>query len=92
VGSVLVSLVRRPPPVQVDQDALWRVVRLSFAQRRKTMRNAVIRIGVPAGDAERVLEEVGIAPSARAEELGLEAFARLTTALGDIAEMGPHRG
>ena len=92
VESVLVSLVRRPPPVQVDQDALWRVVRLSFAQRRKTMRNAVIRIGVPAGDAERVLEEVGIEPTARAEELGLEAFARLTTALGDIAEMGPHRG
>jgi 16S rRNA A1518/A1519 N6-dimethyltransferase RsmA/KsgA/DIM1 with predicted DNA glycosylase/AP lyase activity len=41
----------------------------------------VIRLGVPAGDAERVLEEVGIARSARAEELGLEDFARLAKAV-----------
>ena len=92
VESVLVSMVRRPPPVDVDEYAFWRVLRESFAQRRKTMRNAVIRIGAPAGDAERVLEEAGIAPSARAEELGLEDFARLTTGLGDIAALPRHGG
>ena len=81
VESVLVSLVRRPPPVEADREALWGVIRESFAQRRKTMRNAVIRLGLPAGDAERVLEEAEIPASARAEELGLDAFARLATAL-----------
>src|SRR5439155_6073650 len=34
VESVLVSLVRRPPPVEVDEAALWRLVREAFAQRR----------------------------------------------------------
>jgi 16S rRNA (adenine1518-N6/adenine1519-N6)-dimethyltransferase len=93
VESVLVSLIRRPPPVDVeDQDALWRVLRESFGQRRKTMRNAVIRIGAGAGEAERILADAGISPSSRAEELGLDAFARLTTALGDLAKLGPHRG
>jgi 16S rRNA (adenine1518-N6/adenine1519-N6)-dimethyltransferase len=77
VESVLVSLVRRPPPVQAEREALWTVIRESFAQRRKTMRNAVIRLGVPAGDAALVLEEAEIPPSARAEELRLDAFARL---------------
>jgi 16S rRNA (adenine1518-N6/adenine1519-N6)-dimethyltransferase len=92
VDSVLVSLVRRPPPAGVDEDALWRVVRESFAQRRKTLRNAVIRLGVSPGDAERLLEGAGIRGSTRAEQLGLDEFVRLTTALGDVAKLGPHRG
>jgi 16S rRNA (adenine1518-N6/adenine1519-N6)-dimethyltransferase len=92
VDSVLVSLVRRPPPADVDEDALWRVVRESFAQRRKTLRNAVIRLGVSPGDAERLLEEAGIRGSTRAEQLDLGAFVRLTNVLGDVAKLGPHRG
>ncbi|MFN2590662.1 MAG: 16S rRNA (adenine(1518)-N(6)/adenine(1519)-N(6))-dimethyltransferase RsmA [Actinomycetota bacterium] len=82
VESVLVSMVRRPPPFEVDEDVLWRVVRESFAQRRKTMRNAVVRLGIPRDGADALLESVGIAPGARAEELDLPAFARLTQALG----------
>jgi hypothetical protein len=47
------------------------------------MANAVRRLGSSLGDARRILEASGIDPATRAERLGLEAFARLTTALLD---------
>ncbi|HEX9235522.1 MAG TPA: 16S rRNA (adenine(1518)-N(6)/adenine(1519)-N(6))-dimethyltransferase RsmA [Actinomycetota bacterium] len=81
VESVLVSLVRRPPPVQADEAALWRLLSESFAQRRKTMRNALVRLGVPRDRAEGLLMEAGIVPATRPEELGLEDFARLARSL-----------
>lgn len=76
VGSVLVRLDRLPaPPVVVDEAGLWRVVNEAFAQRRKTMRSAVRRLG--AADPEAVLLAAGIASTARPEELSLADFARL---------------
>jgi 16S rRNA (adenine1518-N6/adenine1519-N6)-dimethyltransferase len=81
VASVLVSMVRRPPPVEVDEASLWRVVGEAFAQRRKTMRGALIRLGVDRSEAETVLAGCEISPSARPEELGLEAFACLARSL-----------
>jgi 16S rRNA (adenine1518-N6/adenine1519-N6)-dimethyltransferase len=84
VESVLVSLARRPPPVAVDEGALWEVVEEAFGQRRKTMRNAMMRLGVEASEAEAILEGCGIAPKARAEELGLERFACLAESLQDV--------
>jgi 16S rRNA (adenine1518-N6/adenine1519-N6)-dimethyltransferase len=77
VDSVLVSLVRQSPPVRADEDALWRLVREGFSQRRKTMRGALVRLGMAASEAEETLRSAGIGPRARPEELGLEAFARL---------------
>ncbi|HEY7756148.1 MAG TPA: 16S rRNA (adenine(1518)-N(6)/adenine(1519)-N(6))-dimethyltransferase RsmA [Actinomycetota bacterium] len=81
IDSVLVRLRPRPAPVDVDPDALFRVVDESFAERRKTMRNALRRLGLAAPDAVRVLEASGVSPAARAEQLGLDAFARVTTAI-----------
>lgn len=91
VESVLVSLVRRPPPLDVDQAALWQVIAEAFAQRRKTMRNAVIRLGVPLDQAESVLAAAGISPSARAEELNLPAFGALARALPPEVGRKNHR-
>src|SRR5438132_6222304 len=68
VESVVVRLDRlSAPPVDVDEDRLWRVLDEAFAQRRKTMRNALRRLGLD--------------PSARPEELSLEDFARVASAL-----------
>jgi 16S rRNA (adenine1518-N6/adenine1519-N6)-dimethyltransferase len=80
VDSVLVSLIRRPPPVQVDEAALWEVIGEAFAQRRKTMRNALLRLGLEADEALEILAECAVDPKARAEELGLPEFACLATA------------
>jgi 16S rRNA (adenine1518-N6/adenine1519-N6)-dimethyltransferase len=82
VESALVRIERRErPPVATDPRALFAVIDEAFAQRRKTMRGALVRLGVEPGDAAAVLQACGIDPRMRPEELSLEAFAHLTDAL-----------
>ncbi len=82
VESVIVRLVRRDePPVDVDEERLWAVVDAGFAERRKTMRNALRRLGVEGEEADRLLRAASVDPSARAETLSLEEFARIADAL-----------
>jgi 16S rRNA (adenine1518-N6/adenine1519-N6)-dimethyltransferase len=82
VESVIVRLERRDEPaVGVAEDRLWAVVDAGFAERRKTMRNALRRLGLEGGDAGDLLRDAGIDPSARAETLSLEEFARIAEAL-----------
>jgi 16S rRNA (adenine1518-N6/adenine1519-N6)-dimethyltransferase len=78
VASLVVALDRRErPPVAVEEARLWRVVDAGFAERRKTMRNALRRSGLGLEEAGRALDEAGIDPAARAETLSLEDFARV---------------
>jgi 16S rRNA (adenine1518-N6/adenine1519-N6)-dimethyltransferase len=75
VDSVLVQMRRRPsPPVTVPSEAeLFTLVRAGFAQRRKMLRRALAPV---LGDrTEAVLTGAGVAPTARAEVLGLEQWA-----------------
>lgn len=81
VDSVLIRIDRREPPVAVDPAALFAVVEESFAERRKTMANALRRLGLGLPEAKHVLGESGVDPSARAERLALEDFARVTDSL-----------
>jgi 16S rRNA (adenine1518-N6/adenine1519-N6)-dimethyltransferase len=81
VDSVLVRLVPRPPTVAVDPRALFRVVEEGFAERRKTMANAVRRLGFAPRDAARILEASDLRPRVRAEEIGLDGFARVASSL-----------
>jgi 16S rRNA (adenine1518-N6/adenine1519-N6)-dimethyltransferase len=86
VASVLVRLRRLPRMrVATDPAVLFRVVDEGFAQRRKMMRSALRRLGLGPAEAERALARAGIPPRARAEEIGLEGFARL-------AQVVEHRG
>jgi 16S rRNA (adenine1518-N6/adenine1519-N6)-dimethyltransferase len=83
VASVIVRLERRArPPVEVDEASLWRVVDAGFAERRKTMRNALRRLGLTARRADEVLMSSGVAPDTRPEQLDLEAFANLARTVG----------
>jgi 16S rRNA (adenine1518-N6/adenine1519-N6)-dimethyltransferase len=75
IESVLVSLVRRPPPVSVDESALWRVVEEAFGQRRKTVANALVRLGIERPQAEAILRQCGLPLTVRPEQLDLAAFA-----------------
>jgi 16S rRNA (adenine1518-N6/adenine1519-N6)-dimethyltransferase len=81
VDSIVVDLARRRPPVTTPADALFRVVDEGFAQRRKTMRNALMRLGVDRERAERALTACGLDPNVRAEQLAIEAFACLAEAI-----------
>ena len=82
VESVLVRIERRPPPVSMPEEALFRLVDEGFAQRRKTMANALIRLGYSREEASAALAEAGLEPKVRAEELGLPEFAALVEAVG----------
>jgi len=71
VGSSLVALRRRPPPPG-DYTRVKAVVRAGFAHRRKMLRTTLGGV-VDAG----AFAAAGVAPTARAEELGLEQWCRL---------------
>lgn len=82
VASVVVRLERSvAPAVAVEPERLWRVVDAGFAERRKTIRSAVVRLGVDPGRADDLLRGEGIDPRARAEQLSLQELARIAEAL-----------
>jgi len=81
VDSVLVRVLPHPPPVDVDPVALFAVIERGFAERRKTMGNALRRLGLDAASALRVMNASGLDPQVRAERLGLTEFAAITRTL-----------
>jgi len=81
VDSVLVRMEPGPSSVGVDPMALFAVVDEGFAERRKTMANALRRLGLSPDRANEVLHDAGLEPATRAERLSLDAFARVATAM-----------
>jgi len=85
VTSSVVELVpRRDPEPACDLGALERVTAAGFGQRRKMLR---VSLRPVFDDPEAVLRELGLEPTARAEDLEVEAFARLAIAAGEGAAM-----
>jgi 16S rRNA (adenine1518-N6/adenine1519-N6)-dimethyltransferase len=80
IESVLLRMTPHPPPVSTPVDRLFRVVDEGFAQRRKTMRNALVRLGLSPEEAAGTLERCGLDLRVRAESLGLPDFACLAEA------------
>jgi 16S rRNA (adenine1518-N6/adenine1519-N6)-dimethyltransferase len=79
VDSGLLAFDRRDPPPG-DRADVFRLIDAAFAQRRKSLRSGLAGwAGSPAA-AEGALRAAGIDPQARAETLGVEAFARLAAA------------
>jgi 16S rRNA (adenine1518-N6/adenine1519-N6)-dimethyltransferase len=78
VESAFVRLVPHAhPPTEVDRPDLFElVVRQAFAQRRKTLRNALRPLM-----ADEELAAAGVDPGLRAEQLDIAAFARLADRL-----------
>jgi 16S rRNA (adenine1518-N6/adenine1519-N6)-dimethyltransferase len=77
VESVLVRIRRRPdgPATGADPERLFALVRAGFGQRRKMLRRSLGDLVAPAA-----FEAAGVAPTARAEELDVVAWGRLTEA------------
>jgi 16S rRNA (adenine1518-N6/adenine1519-N6)-dimethyltransferase len=79
VRSAVVRIKALPEPrFAADPAILSRVVAAAFNQRRKMLRAALKGL---APDIEHRLREAGIAPTARAEEVPIEAFCALARAL-----------
>jgi 16S rRNA (adenine1518-N6/adenine1519-N6)-dimethyltransferase len=88
VESALVEITRRPPPA-ADPDTLFGLVRTAFGQRRKMLRRSLAGIVAPT-----TFESAGISPTARPEELDVDAWCRLGEAhraatSGDDDRSGP---
>lgn len=82
VDSAVIRLkVRDRPPVEVDdEDVFFRVVRGSFAQRRKTLLNNLMNSLFRKEQKEAVIQmlaDIQIDPTRRGETLTLAEFARL---------------
>ncbi|MEM7489754.1 MAG: 16S rRNA (adenine(1518)-N(6)/adenine(1519)-N(6))-dimethyltransferase RsmA [Pseudomonadota bacterium] len=79
VSSAVVHLIALPAPrFPADPAVLERVVAKGFGQRRKMLRAALKGL-VP--DLEACLAEAGIAPTDRAERIGLEGWCALARAV-----------
>ena len=98
VESALVELrpLARPAVEVPDEPTFFKIVSAGFAQRRKTLHNALVSVlDQPRDVVARALSEAGIESRARAETLDLAAFGRLALALaGPLrdAATSPHRG
>ena len=82
VDSAVIRLDIRPQPAvsPVDDALFFKVIRAGFSQRRKTLSNSLSSgLGLAKDQTSAALQQVGLRPSARAEELTLEDFCRLTS-------------
>ena len=82
--SAVVRLVPRSAPPQdlVDDRTFFRVVKASFAQRRKTLLNSLSGAGGWSKDQIRAaLAALGLPETIRGERLGIPEFAALAQAL-----------
>ena len=83
VGSAVIRLDRyENPPVKVDDEKLmFKIIRASFNQRRKTLANGLKNspeINFTKEEIESAIESLGKGASVRGEALTLEEFAALT--------------
>lgn len=86
VGSAVIRLTcHEKAPVDVDDEKLmFKLIRASFNQRRKTLQNGINNAPDLNFNKEQVvaaLDEMGVAPTIRGEALTLEQFAKLSNLL-----------
>jgi len=86
VGSAVIRLTRfKEPPVEVNDEALmFKLIRASFNQRRKTLVNGLTNSSELSFSKEQVTDAItglGWQVTIRGESLTLEEFAKLSNAL-----------
>ena len=91
VGSAVIRLTRyQEPPVQVkDAKLMFRLIRASFNQRRKTLQNGLNNspeLSFSKEEIAAVIESLGLPAAVRGEALTLEQFAALANAFTERTE------
>lgn len=89
VGSAVIRLeCREEAPVQVmDEKLMFRLIRASFNQRRKTLQNGIANsseLSFSKAEAAEAIEKAGLDANIRGEKLGLPEFARLADLLAGV--------
>lgn len=90
VGSAVIQLLcYEKPPVQViDDDFMFRIIRASFHQRRKTLTNSLHHafsqdLTLPKNLIQESIERIGLPAQIRGESLTLNQFAQLANLLSE---------
>ncbi len=88
VGSAVIRLtLHGKPPVEVaDEKLLFKLIRASFAQRRKTLVNGLTNsqeLSFSKEEVTKALEECGYSPTIRGEALTLSEFAKLANVFAE---------
>ena len=91
VGSTVIRLTRhKEPPVKTsDETLMFRLIRASFNQRRKTLQNGLNNSPEIPYTKEQILEAIeslGLPATVRGEALTLEQFAKLADKLAGIKQ------
>ena len=87
VGSAVIRLTRyQEKPVKVNNASfMFKIIRASFNQRRKTLQNGLYNsseLRIPKEKTVAALEEMGLTQTIRGEKLSLEEFAQQSDILG----------
>lgn len=88
VGSAVIRLIRHEkPPVEVaDEKLMFRLIRASFNQRRKTLANGLNNspeLSYSKEEIQQTIEKCGFKAGIRGEALTLEDFAQLANAFSE---------
>ena len=88
VGSAVIRLTRHEkPPVEVaDEKLMFRLIRASFNQRRKTLANGLNNspeLSYSKEEIQQTIEKCGFKAGIRGEALTLEDFAKLANAFSE---------
>lgn len=89
VGSAVIRLtLHGEPPVEVtDEKLLFKLIRASFAQRRKTLVNGLTNspeLSFTKDEVIKALEACGYSPTIRGEALTLQEFAKLASVFAEL--------
>ncbi len=92
VGSAVIRLsLHKDHPVKVkDERLLFRIIRESFNQRRKTLVNGLnngTEVKLPKETIAEAISQLGVSPTIRGEALTLEQFAKLSDIIYDKAHL-----
>ncbi len=83
VDSAVIQLTLREPEYKpLDEKTLFCVIKAAFAQRRKTVLNSISSsMSLDKSELSGILKSAGVEPTARAEQLTLRDFVRISDAI-----------
>lgn len=89
VGSAVIRLTKhKEVPVNVkDEKLMFKIIRASFNQRRKTLQNSLCNSGelnFTKDQVVKTLEEMGLSVTIRGEAMSLEEFAKFTNIISNM--------
>lgn len=86
-SAVLKIVPRERPAVEIKNEPLfWAIIKSAFSHRRKTILNSLSMAGFHKDIITRILEQAGIDPSMRPEDLSMEKWGKIVDFLFEHLE------